>query len=122
MKPFTPAGYRAVAPDFFGFGRSDKPEEQEIYTFDFHGGCPEPYEVSEGGRSTFAANSTDFDLFWTPVMPDTIYLTYLFPWCYRVHEINPWLHLRVLEPGARCPSRRVRPGDDAFKGGALIKT
>ena len=33
---FTSAGYRCVAPDFFGFGRSDKPEEDEIYTFDFH--------------------------------------------------------------------------------------
>jgi pimeloyl-ACP methyl ester carboxylesterase len=33
---FISAGYRAVAPDFFGFGRSDKPIEDEIYTFDFH--------------------------------------------------------------------------------------
>ena len=33
---FTDAGYRVVAPDFFGFGRSDKPMEEEIYTFDFH--------------------------------------------------------------------------------------
>jgi haloalkane dehalogenase len=30
------AGYRAVAPDFFGFGRSDKPVEDAAYTFDFH--------------------------------------------------------------------------------------
>ena len=27
---------RVVAPDFFGFGRSDKPMEEEVYTFDFH--------------------------------------------------------------------------------------
>ena len=33
---FTGAGYRVVAPDFFGFGRSDKPVEEEVYTFDFH--------------------------------------------------------------------------------------
>lgn len=35
--PFiTAAGHRAVAPDFFGFGRSDKPVEDALYTFDFH--------------------------------------------------------------------------------------
>ena len=33
---FVNAGYRAVAPDFFGFGRSDKPVEDEIYSFNFH--------------------------------------------------------------------------------------
>lgn len=33
---FTAAGYRVVAPDYFGFGRSDKPVEDEVYTFDFH--------------------------------------------------------------------------------------
>ncbi len=33
---FTAAGYRAVAPDMFGFGRSDKPEDEAVYTFDFH--------------------------------------------------------------------------------------
>ena len=32
----TKAGHRAVAPDFFGFGRSDKPVEDAIYTFEFH--------------------------------------------------------------------------------------
>lgn len=30
------AGFRVIAPDFFGFGRSDKPVEEQIYTFDFH--------------------------------------------------------------------------------------
>lgn len=30
------AGHRVVAPDFFGFGRSDKPSEEATYTFDFH--------------------------------------------------------------------------------------
>lgn len=35
--PFvTEAGHRAVAPDYFGFGRSDKPVEDALYTFDFH--------------------------------------------------------------------------------------
>jgi haloalkane dehalogenase len=35
---FTAAGHRAVAPDFFGFGRSDKPLAEEVYQFDFHRG------------------------------------------------------------------------------------
>lgn len=33
---FTAAGHRAIAPDFFGFGRSDKPIKDEVYTFHFH--------------------------------------------------------------------------------------
>ncbi len=33
---FTATGARVVCPDFFGFGRSDKPTELETYTFDFH--------------------------------------------------------------------------------------
>lgn len=33
---FTAAGGRAVAPDFLGFGRSDKPVDDAVYTFDFH--------------------------------------------------------------------------------------
>jgi len=33
---FTAAGDRVVAPDFLGFGRSDKPTEEAVYTFDFH--------------------------------------------------------------------------------------
>ena len=33
---FTEAGHRVVAPDLFGFGRSDKPTEDSVYTFDFH--------------------------------------------------------------------------------------
>lgn len=32
----TAAGYRVVAPDLFGFGRSDKPRDEAVYTFDFH--------------------------------------------------------------------------------------
>ncbi len=35
---FLAAGHRVVAPDLFGFGRSDKPVEDTIYTFDFHRG------------------------------------------------------------------------------------
>ena len=30
------AGYRVIAPDLFGFGRSDKPVDEDVYTFDFH--------------------------------------------------------------------------------------
>ena len=33
---FVQAGHRVVAPDLFGFGRSDKPEADSIYSFDFH--------------------------------------------------------------------------------------
>ena len=33
---FLKAGCRVVAPDFLGFGRSDKPIKDEIYTYDFH--------------------------------------------------------------------------------------
>jgi haloalkane dehalogenase len=33
---FLAAGGRVVAPDFFGFGRSDKPADDAVYTFDFH--------------------------------------------------------------------------------------
>lgn len=33
---FVNAGYRVVAPDYYGFGRSDKPINDDIYTFDFH--------------------------------------------------------------------------------------
>ncbi|MEQ9448283.1 MAG: haloalkane dehalogenase [Rhodospirillaceae bacterium] len=33
---FAAAGHRVVAPDFFGFGRSDKPADDAVYTFAFH--------------------------------------------------------------------------------------
>jgi len=33
---FSAAGHRVVAPDLFGFGRSDKPAEDATYTFTFH--------------------------------------------------------------------------------------
>jgi haloalkane dehalogenase len=33
---FLAAGMRVVAPDFLGFGRSDKPVLESTYTFDFH--------------------------------------------------------------------------------------
>lgn len=35
---FSDAGHRVVAPDWFGFGRSDKPVDDDVYTFDFHRG------------------------------------------------------------------------------------
>ena len=35
---FTEAGMRVVVPDFFGFGRSDKPTDEAVYTFGFHRG------------------------------------------------------------------------------------
>ena len=36
MPILVDAGVRVVAPDFFGFGRSDKPVDDDLYTFDFH--------------------------------------------------------------------------------------
>ena len=33
---FLDAGGRVVAPDWFGFGRSDKPVDDAVYTWDFH--------------------------------------------------------------------------------------
>ena len=33
---FLDAGGRVVAPDFFGFGRSDKPVKDDAYSFEFH--------------------------------------------------------------------------------------
>ena len=33
---FTAAGHRAIAVDLFGFGRSDKPIDDEVYTYHFH--------------------------------------------------------------------------------------
>lgn len=32
---FLASGGRVVAPDFYGFGRSDKPVEDAVYTFSF---------------------------------------------------------------------------------------
>ena len=36
IPPFLAAGWRVVAPDFIGFGKSDKPVEEHVYTFEFH--------------------------------------------------------------------------------------
>jgi haloalkane dehalogenase len=36
MPVFLQSGARVVAPDFFGFGRSDKPVNDADYTFHFH--------------------------------------------------------------------------------------
>ena len=36
IPPFVASGARVVAPDFPGFGRSDKPAEDATYTFEFH--------------------------------------------------------------------------------------
>jgi haloalkane dehalogenase len=33
---FLATGVRVVAPDWFGFGRSDKPADDAVYTFSFH--------------------------------------------------------------------------------------
>ncbi len=36
IPPLLASGARVVAPDFIGFGRSDKPEQEAFYTFDLH--------------------------------------------------------------------------------------
>lgn len=36
IPPFVKSGARVVAPDFVGFGRSDKAQDEALYTFDFH--------------------------------------------------------------------------------------
>jgi len=36
LPAFLAAGLRVLAPDLFGFGRSDKPVDEDVYTFDFH--------------------------------------------------------------------------------------
>jgi len=36
IPPFVASGARVVAPDFIGFGRSDKPTGESFYTFDMH--------------------------------------------------------------------------------------
>jgi haloalkane dehalogenase len=36
IPPFVAAGWRVIAPDFLGFGRSDKPEDEGFYTFEMH--------------------------------------------------------------------------------------
>lgn len=33
------AGHRVLAPDLFGFGKSDKPADERVHTFDFHRGA-----------------------------------------------------------------------------------
>lgn len=35
---FTRSGARVIAPDWLGFGRSDKPVDDSVYTFNFHRG------------------------------------------------------------------------------------
>lgn len=36
LPPFEAAGYRALAPDLVGFGRSDKPAERDAYSYNVH--------------------------------------------------------------------------------------
>ena len=36
IPPFVASGARVVAPDLIGFGRSDKPDDEATYSFDFH--------------------------------------------------------------------------------------
>ncbi|NOU60191.1 haloalkane dehalogenase [Marinifilum caeruleilacunae] len=33
---FSANGIRSIAPDLYGFGKSDKPVSEDVYTFDFH--------------------------------------------------------------------------------------
>ena len=49
---FTGAGHRVVAPDLFGFGRSDKPVDEAIYTFGFHRNALLTFRATPGGANT----------------------------------------------------------------------
>jgi len=33
---FVEAGYRTIAPDLIGFGRSDKPVSMDVHSYQFH--------------------------------------------------------------------------------------
>ena len=48
----TPSSARAVAPDYFGFGRSDKPTRIEDYSYDFHYGSIERLALELDLRET----------------------------------------------------------------------
>ena len=39
IPPLLDAGYRCIAPDYAGFGRSDKPTDLDWYTYDRHSSC-----------------------------------------------------------------------------------
>ena len=36
IPPLVAAGHRVVVPDLIGFGRSDKPVDRSVYTYDAH--------------------------------------------------------------------------------------
>lgn len=36
IPPLVEAGYRCIAPDYVGLGKSDKPTDDEFYTYDMH--------------------------------------------------------------------------------------
>src|SRR2546423_546308 len=49
---FVAASGRVVAPDFVGFGRSDKPEDERLYTFDSIGNsCSNSSRASSSSTS-----------------------------------------------------------------------
>ena len=51
MIPALARAARVVAPDYFGFGRSDKPTRIEDYSYDFHHGALERFVDELGLRS-----------------------------------------------------------------------
>jgi haloalkane dehalogenase len=53
IPPLVEAGYRCIAPDYVGLGKSDKPVEDAFYTFDMH-----VESVSQLLRSLGLANAT----------------------------------------------------------------
>ena len=48
---FVDAGHRVVAPDLFGFGKSDKPVSDAVYTFDFHRNAVKTFVESVGASN-----------------------------------------------------------------------
>jgi haloalkane dehalogenase len=70
---FIAAGHRVVAPDFFGFGRSDKPVDEAVYGFDFHRGSLVAFIKALGlGRITLVCQDWGglLGLTLPPDMPD----------------------------------------------------
>ena len=48
MIPLLAERHRVIAPDYFGFGRSDKPTDREFYTYDRH-----TWSITELARRNF---------------------------------------------------------------------
>ncbi len=96
IPPLTRAGYRVIAPDFIGFGRSDKLPAEEDYTFQKH---------------------VDWLTAFLKAMALKDLTGYLFDWGaffgLRIAAENPEIFQRLVISNARLPTGR-EPGMDWF--------